>query len=329
MPHTRSQQGDDTLVEGAGQDAENRSNVLDTGVVASQDLVPPVAAAIISHIDTLFGAVHRRFTAVEASQAETNIHAQGGSFLPSLPASSPLTVDVPQRFRDDGTVHPVDFLDTVSRVVGSRAASIDYAISLMDGMPHDWGKAFRYLWQEWAAFEASFLDMFWSEEVQERIIAELHHKQYIRADHGSMVSFFVSWMKKVQHLSPPLAPKTFLRRMSHLFPAHVENVLVAARVSTAPEMLAILKDLDVALEHRHGRSKVDAVRSHAGPSTSGAAPFQQGRDGTSRPLQWRERRHVNVQQVATRQESAAERSEQSSSDTAVTNDGRGISGAEN
>ena len=108
--------------------------------------------------------------------------------------------------------------------------------------------------------------------------------------------------------------RTFLRRMSHVFPANVENVLLAARVNTAQEMLSILRNMDEALARRHERQpqmphhrrrsgssgvdRDDVVQPPSPTPTPRAAciaTVNREREGGSSLPQWREKRYVNVQ----------------------------------
>jgi hypothetical protein len=97
----------------------------------------------------------------------------------------------------------------------------------------------------------------------------LHHDFYNKQVHGTMLAFFLSWMKKVKHLSPSISTQSFLRRVSHLFPANVENTLLAARLDTLEQTLKLLKNLDEAASRRKDR-QVTKPKSSA-PETSGSS----------------------------------------------------------
>lgn len=206
------------------------------------------------------------------------------------------------RFNDDGKVHPVDFLrDVEVNLTRAEVPAHDWvrlAIQQMDGMPGDWGIAFSDSWDDWSSFKTAFLDMFWSEDRQERLLHELHHNFYTRQNQKTMTEFFISWMKRVKHLTTPMPMRMFLRQISHLFPANVENVLISARITTPEQMLSILRDIDEASIRRHERT-VNETSSNSGVSRSYQATNAKGttpnnaqwrdREGTGAKTSWRDR----------------------------------------
>lgn len=219
-----------------------------------------------THMETLMATLTHTVASLSQALLARDASADAGASTIVAPVS-PVTGGLinatkapssPPRFRDDGHTHPMEFLASVERYLGETATPdhtwVREAITFLDGMPRDWGSAFEDSWTQWEGFRSAFTDMFWSEERQERVIDDLHNGSFNKRLHNSLTEFFVHWMQRVKHLSPPMSPRTFLRRITHLFPANVENVVLAARVSTAEEMLSLLRDLDDAATRRQERT---------------------------------------------------------------------------
>lgn len=269
--------------------SQTQAGVQDAGGDSTSDETPPVTLTVPQHtvpqppyeptqlasMFTMLGTLIDRMTAIE----QTLLHRDDGNavnaFVHTVPVSQnsegihppPCVVRCnscrptpPLRFRDDDQVNPMEFLNSMERYFRAAAIPADnwirVTLAQLDGMPYNWGLAFEDLWLEWGGFRASFLKMFWSEARQDRIIDELHRSVYDRSVHNSMSELFVYWVKRVKYLSPPMSTRTFLRRITHLFPANVESAILASRLETTEDMLFFLREFDDASARRQERRLV-------------------------------------------------------------------------
>lgn len=219
------------------------------------------SASAQADLQTILAAITALGTRVAALEQPKPAHqASRPTYVPLLNTSAP-PQQVP-RFGNDDVIHPVDFVDTMEHHLTAMDIKpeewIRHAISNMTGMVHDWGKSFFHTWEDWSSFRHAFLDMFWSEDRQERLMEEMRTTIFVRARDKSLTSFFITWMAKTRHLTPPMSSRTFIRRMASLLPANVEMAIYSAKISSEQEMLTFLRDLDDAAARRQDRARSEA-----------------------------------------------------------------------
>jgi hypothetical protein len=337
MPNTRAQG-----YGGSPTEEQHQVNQLEP-LVTTQSINR--LESVLADFGTILDTITSRLDTIEASSSsqgsgslpkQSTMQDQGhtsgyGQSVLTQPLSTPPMLG---RFNDDDRVglHPVEFLNSMEVYLKQTHVPVSdwihFAISHMDGMPGDWGQVFEETWGSWESFKAAFLDLFWSENKQDSLVDELHKSIYNRQQHNSMAEFFVLWMKRIKYLSTPIPPRSFVRRMSHLFPSNVENVLVAARVSTLAEMLSILRDMDDAAARRQQRGgdghvvgprsqhhRNDGGTQNYHGTRSNAFPQQQWRDVNGQNKQWRDRSGNNenrprIHQLEMNPDAAGEESSQ-------------------
>lgn len=162
-----------------------------------------------------------------------------------------------QKFRDDAATHPVDFLESMDYVFRRQNVPPQFwvrtAIENMEGAPRQWGMAFEKKWATYALFEKAFKDTYWSAQRQAKLKGALQNSSYNKQCDGTMAEFMISWMLKVKHLSPPMGEFEFVNSMTQVFPASVENLILAANIETEEALLTLITKLDSSQTRRHER----------------------------------------------------------------------------
>jgi hypothetical protein len=197
----------------------------------------------------------------------------------AISAPMPWMAPVFPTFSDDGDVHPITFLEDFEHTCVQfgipEVQWLSIALRQLQGHAKTWASAFRRSWSSWDVFSRGFQDMFWSHDRQDAVELTFARDFYDRMTHGTMTAFFLMWKNKLTFMSSRMSDETFLRRISHLYPANVEDTLLAANVKTAESMLSLLRGLDEAASRRRGRESGLRSGSYAdrgGRQTSNPVP---------------------------------------------------------
>ncbi|KAK9759152.1 hypothetical protein QE152_g164 [Popillia japonica] len=74
--------------------------------------------------------------------------------------------------------------------------------------------------------------MYWSDNVQKRVLAELLRPRLYNAKLGTMTHHAWYWVKKTQYMDPPVGQKLLIEALIRHYPTEVEDILLGATIET-------------------------------------------------------------------------------------------------
>lgn len=139
-----------------------------------------------------------------------------------------LTINVPI-FKDEGTIHPVDFVNRVEhefKLSGTSFERFKYNLGeKFEGTSLVWSQAFLITFENFQQFKDSFLRQFWSDTKQMDLRLKLQSGKYTDKN-GTLVKHFLTYVSMAKHLIPPLSEQLLIATIARHFPPHIASVLV-------------------------------------------------------------------------------------------------------
>lgn len=159
---------------------------------------------------------------IRAVRARPNID----EYLQEVKISSRLPV-----FNDDGTLHPIDFVNQVEqefRVLGMSFENFQYTLSEKFGnKARVWSQALLFSFRSFQDFKTAFVQHFWSETKQLDIKLELQATKYTERE-GSLVNHFMKYIAMARHIDPPYSESMLIATIARHYPPNVSSVLIGA-----------------------------------------------------------------------------------------------------
>lgn len=141
--------------------------------------------------------------------------------------------------------HPQEFLEALERHFKIRGTpddrKLDFAIDQLEGDVSIWAQNKKSKWKNWGDLQRDLLEMYWSDNVQKRVLAELLRPRLYNAKLGTMTHHAWYWVKKTQYMDPPVGQKLLIEALIRHYPTEVEDILLGATIETVKGLINLLE----------------------------------------------------------------------------------------
>lgn len=150
----------------------------------------------------------------------------------------------------DGTqqgLHPKEFVERLERHFKIRQVSeerkLDVAIEQLEGDVAIWANSTKRRWETMGDFQCEFLQRYWSEDIQHKVLVDLLRPRLYNSRFGSMTHHVWFWVKKTQYMEGTINQKVLIDALIKHFPHDVASFLISSKISTVEELVDQLEKL--------------------------------------------------------------------------------------
>lgn len=151
----------------------------------------------------------------------------------------------------DGNIqkmHPMEFIEVLEKHFRNKTISelekIEIVIEQLEGDVEIWAKSEPGRWITFDDFRRDFLNYYWSECTQKRILEGLFRPKAYNARYGSMQHHVWTWVNKTRYLTLSISRASLIDSLIKHFPNDVQNILMGARVETTEQLTRLLGGIE-------------------------------------------------------------------------------------
>lgn len=178
-----------------------------------------------------------------------------------------IDVDKP-RFADDSkAMHPVDFIRKLEEYLDTMQIrgrkQVTAAVSCLASSAHIWADSQSEEWGSFSEFKIKFLEKYWSQVVQEKILEDLRRTDQYNPANGSYADHVGYWKKQTKYLEPKLSEGSLTRSLIKHLPISLRELVIASGAETTERVVKVVTEL----QNNHGgnnegRSRNQVVRDN-------------------------------------------------------------------